>query len=240
MDGTPRAFSDEAENHEANLAVYYDRQAGIQNTRAMTPHRTECRDWFIRLLKDEHRHSLFELGCGTGVEGLEFVRAGLHYTGVDLSEESIHVARAKGLDASVASGRSLPFADATFPAVWTMSTLLHVPNDGIHDVVRELVRVAAPGAPIAVGLWSGNDEEVLNPEDEDEPRRFFSRRSDDVVRRIFGAHGTVEHFETWPEGTGAESGPGAGNWTQHYQFLVLRTPSLGPTPPGFPGRAKRG
>ncbi|MGO4856384.1 class I SAM-dependent methyltransferase [Arthrobacter sp. 2MCAF14] len=228
MDGTRRALSDETDNHEANLAVYYDRHAAFQNTRAMTPRRTECRDWFIRLLKEEHRHSLFELGCGTGVEGLEFVRAGLHYTGVDLSEESIHVARAKGLDASVASGRSLPFADATFPAVWTMSTLLHVPNAVIHDVVRELVRVSAAGAPIAVGLWSGDDEEVLNPEDQDEPRRFFSRRSDDTVRRIFGAYGTVEQFETWPEGTGVESGPGAGHWTQHYQFLVLRTPP-GPT-----------
>lgn len=151
-------------------------------------------------------------------------RAALHYTGVDLSEESIHFARAKGLDASVASGRSLPFADGTFPAAWTMSTLLHVPNAVIHDVVSELVRVTAPGAPIAVGLWSGDDEEVLNPEDLDEPRRFLSRRSDETVRRVFGVHGTVEHFQTWPEGAGAESGPGAGRWTQHYQFLVLRTP----------------
>lgn len=218
MEGIP------AEHHEADLAAYYNRQAPRDKTRAMTPHRVECRDWFIRLLKEEHRHSLFELGCGTGVEGREFVKAGLHYTGVDLSEESIHLARAKGLDASVASGRSLPFADSMFPAAWTMSTLLHVPNAVIDDVVRELVRVTAPGAPIAVGLWSGDDEEVLNPEDLDEPRRFFSRRSDETVRRLFGDHGTVEHFRTWPEGTGAESGPGAGNWTQHYQFLVLRTP----------------
>jgi SAM-dependent methyltransferase len=185
----------------------------------------EHQEWFIRLLKSEGRHAVLELGCGTGIEGLKFVGAGIHYTGVDLSEESIHLARAKGLDASVASGRSLPFADAAFPAVWTMSTLLHVPNDAIHDVVGELVRVATPGAPIGVGLWSGDDEELVNPEDEDEPRRFFSRRSDSSLRRIFGAHGVVEHFETWPEGTGAESGPGAGQWAQHYQFLVLRTPS---------------
>ena len=213
------------QDHEADLAVFYDRQAPVPNTRALTPHRVECREWFVRLLKDEHRHSVFELGCGTGVEGLEFVRAGLHYTGVDLSEESIHLARAHGLDCSVASGRSLPFVDGAFAAVWTMSTLLHVPNSRIHDVVSELVRVSAAGAPIAVGLWSGEDVEVLNPEDLEEPRRFFSRRSDDTVRRIFGEHGVIEHFRTWPEGTGVESGPGAGNWTQHYQFLVLRTPS---------------
>ncbi|GGV32334.1 class I SAM-dependent methyltransferase [Paenarthrobacter nicotinovorans] len=210
---------------ERDLAVYYDRHAAARNTRSLTPHRVECREWFIRLLKSEHRRSLLELGCGTGVEGVEFVRAGLHYTGVDLSPESVHVARAAGLDASVASGRDLPFADSAFEAAWTMSTLLHVPNSGIHDVVRELVRVTAPGAPIAVGLWSGDDDEVLNPEDLEEPRRFFSRRSDETVRRIFGEHGVVEHFRTWPEGVGVESGPGAGNWVQHYQFLLLRTPS---------------
>lgn len=211
-------------DHEADLALFYDRHAAAPNTRAATRYRVESREWFIRLLKDEHRHSVFELGCGTGVEGLEFVRAGLHYCGVDLSGESVRFARAKGLDTSVASGRSLPFPDSSFSAAWTMSTLLHVPNSHIHDVVRELVRVCAPGAPVAVGLWSGDDEEVLNPEDDEEPRRFFSRRSDAAVQRIFGAHGGVEHFRTWPEGTGDESGPGRGAWTQHYQFLVLRTP----------------
>jgi SAM-dependent methyltransferase len=219
MQGIPEA------DHEADLAVFYDRQAPIPSTRALTPHRVECREWFIRLLKDEHRHSVFELGCGAGVEGLEFVRSGLHYTGVDLSSESVHVARSAGLEATVASGRQLPFPDSVFSAVWTMSTLLHVPNSRIHDVVSELVRVSAAGAPIAVGLWSGEDVEVYNPEDLDEPRRFFSRRSDGTVRRIFGEHGSIEHFRTWPEGTALESGPGAGNWTQHYQFLVLRTPS---------------
>jgi SAM-dependent methyltransferase len=104
--------------------------------------------------------------------------------------------------------RSVP--DGVFAAVWTMSTLLHVPNRRIHKVVGELVRVSAPGAPIAVGLWSGDDVEVLNPEDCDEPRRFFSRRSDDAVKRIFSAHGDVVCFQTWPEGTGIGSGPGAG------------------------------
>ncbi|MFJ6538735.1 class I SAM-dependent methyltransferase [Paenarthrobacter sp. NPDC091711] len=219
MHGIPEA------DHEADLAVYYNRHAAVRNTRSLTPHRIERREWFVRLLKSEHRHSLVELGCGTGVEGLEFVRAGIHYTGVDLSPESVHVACSAGLDASVASGRSLPFPDSVFDAAWTMSTLLHVPNSGIRDVVRELVRVTAPGAPIAVGLWSGEDCEVLNPEDLEEPQRFFSRRSDDTVHRIFGEHGSVEHFQTWPEGVGTESGPGAGNWSQHYQFLVFRTPA---------------
>ncbi|WP_228379639.1 class I SAM-dependent methyltransferase [Pseudarthrobacter enclensis] len=78
MQGIP-----DSADHEADLAVFYDRHSAVPTTRASTRHRVECREWFIRLLKAEHRHSVFELGCGTGIEGREFIRAGLHYCGVD-------------------------------------------------------------------------------------------------------------------------------------------------------------
>ena len=117
MHGVPEA------DHEADLAVFYDRQAPVRNTRALTPHRVECREWFTRLLKEEHRHSVFELGCGTGVEGLEFVRAGLHYTGVDLSSESVHVAPTLG---STNAGAVSPNAEflSTRTATWRNARLL--------------------------------------------------------------------------------------------------------------------
>jgi len=210
---------------EQRLAEFYNRRAASGWEHPLAPRRVEQRERFIALLTTESRHSVVEIGTGMGLDGLHFVMAGIHYTGVDISEEHVHRSRAKGLDVSVASARHLPFADGTFPAAWTMSTLLHVPSTDIDGVLRELVRVTAPGAPVAVGLWSGEDVEVLNPEDDVEPRRFFSRRSDATVREVFGRHGAIEDFVTWPEGTGEESGPGAGNWTQHYQFLILRTPS---------------
>ena len=47
---------------DADLATYYDRHAALRNTRSLTPHRVEAREWFVRLLKREHRHSLMELG----------------------------------------------------------------------------------------------------------------------------------------------------------------------------------
>lgn len=219
MDGNPEHFGLERE-----LADFYNLHAAVRAGRPMTRERVKHQDAFIRQLKGEGRHGVLEIGCGPGIDALKFVQSGIHYTGVDLSEEHVRLARAKGLDASVASGRDLPFADAVFPAMWTMSTLLHIPNSDINDVLAELVRVASPGAPIAVGLWSGNDEEAFNPEDLTEPRRFYSRRSDASVKRIFGAHGTIEHFETWPEGVGTESGPGGGAWVQHYQYFILRTP----------------
>ena len=214
----------EADHGERRLADFYNGRAASGADHPPSRQRVEQRERFVALLKHEGRHAILEVGTGTGLDGLQFVQAGIHYTGVDIAEGQVRWARSRGLDVSVASARRLPFPDSSFPAMWSMSTLLHVPARDIDAVLAELARVAAPGAPIAVGLWSGDDEEVLNPEDDVEPR-FFSRRSDATVREVFGRHGTVQEFVTWPEGSGAESGPGAGLWNQHYQFLILRTPS---------------
>ena len=105
---------------------------------------------FLALLKAEGRRGVLGLDCGTGADGLLFVRAGIHFTGVDASEENIHAARARGVSASVATGRELPFADAAFSAVWAVDALAGLPPAGWADVVRELRRVAEPNAPVAV------------------------------------------------------------------------------------------
>ncbi len=71
---------------------------------------------------------------------------------MDPSEENIHSARARGLEATVAGAVPLPFADSAFPSVWAVDALVGLPPEQWDDVVRELGRVAAPGAPIAVVL----------------------------------------------------------------------------------------
>ena len=107
---------------------------------------------FVALLKAEGRRGVLGLDCGQGTDGLRFVQSGIHFTGVDTSEENIHSARARGLEASVAGAGSLPFADAAFPSVWAVDALAGLPPEEWDDVVSELSRVAAPGAPIAVVL----------------------------------------------------------------------------------------
>ena len=107
---------------------------------------------FVALLKNEGRHGVLGLDCGPGADGLHFVQSGIHFTGVDESEENIHIARSHGLEASVAGPVSLPFADAAFDSVWAVDALAGLPPEQWDDVVRELGRVAEPGAPIAVIL----------------------------------------------------------------------------------------
>ena len=52
-------------------------------------------DWIIRRLDLGRGDSLIDLGCGPGLYARRFATAGLHVTGVDLSENSINYARSQ-------------------------------------------------------------------------------------------------------------------------------------------------
>jgi SAM-dependent methyltransferase len=110
----------------------------------------------------------------------------------------------------------LPFADGTFDAGWTMSTLLHVADEDLDDALAEIVRVLRPGAPLGIGLWGDEvgGERVWQDESGFGPGRFFSIRTDDAMQAALARHGTVEHWLSW-----RQEGP------MHYQWAVLRTPA---------------
>ena len=185
----------------------------MRASRAVGSERTRRRDEFVRLLAEEARTTLLEVGTGPGRDAIAFVAAGIALTGVDLSAEHVRLARRAGVDVLQASVVDMPFADRSFDAVWTMSTLLHVPNADFDTAMSEIARVVQPGAPIAVGLWGGPDSEGPNERDTIRPPRFFSIRSDDRLRSMIRPHAEIERFVTWTEPSTEEL---------HYQFLVLR------------------
>ena len=198
---------------EADLAAYYDQEAGERAERELQPQRVEHRTAFLDLLVAEGRQRVVEVGTGPGVDGQAFLARGLAVSGVDLSAEHVRRARAAGVDAVVGSVLDLPYADGSFDAGWTMSTLLHVPDSHLDAALSEIVRVLAPGAPLAVGVWGGLDREGPGDPDRFDPPRFFSLRSHERWRAALERHASVAEWDTWaPEGQ---------SWT--YQWAVLRT-----------------
>lgn len=200
--------------HETDLAAFYDQEAPARAGRDLDPERVRRRELFSRLLRAEGRVRLLEIGTGPGLDASVFLRDGLSVTGVDLSAEHVRLAREAGVDAHVASVLRLPFADGSMDAGWTMSTLLHVTDADLDAALVEVARVLRPGAPLAVGLWRGEDTESHRVTDTIEPRRFFSLRSDERLQATLGRHGAVEQFDTWP---GIADG-------SCYQWCVLRLP----------------
>ena len=100
---------------------------------------------------------VLEIGCGLGTDGAQFAAAGADYTGIDLTEASIELARKRfelsGLKGEfwVADAERLDFAAETFDLVYSHGVLHHTPD--IEAAVREIHRVLKPAGRAMVMLY---------------------------------------------------------------------------------------
>ena len=100
---------------------------------------------------------VLEIGCGLGTDGAQFAKAGADYTGVDLTEAAVELAR-KRFEISKLPGKfqtadaeNLEFADESFDLVYSHGVLHHTPDTA--RAVREIHRVLRPGGRAVVMLY---------------------------------------------------------------------------------------
>ncbi|HYX27559.1 MAG TPA: class I SAM-dependent methyltransferase [Pyrinomonadaceae bacterium] len=104
-----------------------------------------------------HGLKVLEIGCGLGTDGAQFARAGADYTGIDLTEAAIELARRRfaleGLpgEFKISDAERLDFADESFDVVYSHGVLHHTPD--IESAVREIHRVLKPGGRAIVMLY---------------------------------------------------------------------------------------
>jgi SAM-dependent methyltransferase len=177
---------------EADLTVYYDQEGEARSTRPLDPRRVEGRSSFVGSLGPSSR--VLEIGSGPGRDADAFRTAGHDYVAIDLSIEHARRCRSTGANVARASVRQLPFPDGVFDAVWSMSTLMHVPNSAIDGALTAIARVLARGGVAAIGVWGGAD---IEDHDQSSPPRLFSRRSDARWRSMLAMIGDIEAFDTW-------------------------------------------
>lgn len=193
-----RRTSDDRLMVEAELTAYYDDEAEDRARRPLDSRRLEaCRRFMAEI--DDAQLPLLEVGTGAGRDVKEFVAQGFAIVGVDLSFEQARHARATGAQQVVASARHLPFPDEHFSAMWSMSTLMHVPNTAIRNTLGEMRRVLASDALAAIGAWGGPNVEDYGGHGTGSPRRLFSRRSDETWRSLLELIGEIYVYETWSE-----------------------------------------
>jgi SAM-dependent methyltransferase len=110
---------------------------------------------------------LLEAGCG-GNPATEFLPFCEHYTGIDFSQQGINVSRGALTDCGVPHDLrvgdicSMPFADASFNAVYSAHVLYHIADAASQQrALEEIARVLRPGG-VAV-LVLANPFPVLFP-----------------------------------------------------------------------------
>lgn len=196
---------------ERDLAAYYDQEAEERANRELIAERLNARAAFIAAHR-ERGVRLLEVGTGPGRDAGAFVDSGMSTFGVDLSPEFARYAARADVAMANATVRALPFRDESFDLLWSMSTLMHVPDSAIDLALAELRRVLRPGGVAALGVWGGEDRAELLPNKYGP--RYFCRRSDTRWQAMLASLGEVEEFDTWHR---------AGE-DFYYQWAVVRRP----------------
>ena len=181
--------------HDASLLVTYANVAEERDAIGVHDGRMPHIEALIGRMQDDKADRLLEVGGGTGNTAAVFAAAGLNVVMTDLSPDQVMLARQKGLTASAADIRELPFDDASFDAVWAENCLLHIANRDMPDALSEIRRVLVPDGLFVLTLWGGIDSEGIYEDDFYRPRRFFSLRSDDSLRNLVEETFEVESFE---------------------------------------------
>ncbi len=150
---------------------------------------------------------LLDVATGSGNVALAAARAGATVTGLDLTPELLEVARGRattnGLEIVFVEGdaEELPFDDGAFDVVTSCFGVIFAPLQ--EKAAAELLRVARPGARIAIAAWTpeGLNGELFKtigsymptPPPELKPPIMWG--VEDHVRGLFASTGTELSFE---------------------------------------------
>jgi 2-polyprenyl-3-methyl-5-hydroxy-6-metoxy-1,4-benzoquinol methylase len=152
-------------------------------------------------LPDGQGRALLDVGCNWGRWTIAGARAGWRATGIDRAKKSVgaahRVAEQLGVEAEyvVADARELPFADASFDAVFSYSVLQHLAKEDVPLVVGEIRRVLRPSGLVWIEMPNARGPLNLVRQAR---RRFSAGTGQDVrywtleeLRETFGAIGPV-------------------------------------------------
>lgn len=172
----------------------------------------------LEWLNPQSGERILDLGCGDGQLTQRLAATGAAVTGVDAAPQMAAAARARGLNAVHASAEALPFANASFDAVFS-NAALHWVRD--HEaMLGEIHRVLCPGGRFVAEFGGhGNIAAV---------RVAFAAT---LARHGFsGAEAHVNYFPTPAE---------YAHRLEHHGFAVERIALIPrPTPLGLGGMAE--
>lgn len=139
---------------------FADAEPGSQRFYELVEEHRYATEWHIPAAADFAGAAglkVLEIGCGLGTDGAQFAKAGADYTGTDLTEAAVELARKRfefsGLSGKfqTADAENLEFASASFDLVYSHGVLHHTPDTA--GAVNEVHRVLRPGGRAVVMLY---------------------------------------------------------------------------------------
>lgn len=194
-----------------NLKQSYNNFAHIREKKEMQEWKRKPREEFLKLVKEEDKLALLEVGAGHGRDSKYFKDNGLQVVAVDLSDEMVKLCCEKGIEAYELDFSELSMLDKTFDAVWAMNCLLHIEKKNICGVLQGIRDVLNHSGLFYMGMYGGNNHEGIYEEDFYTPKRYFARYTDDSIRALIEQYFNVISFERINTGDDL-----------HFQSIVMR------------------
>jgi SAM-dependent methyltransferase len=195
-----------------SLREAYDARAAWRDGLAKEPWKVAERRAFRNRLAPGAR--VLELGAGTGQDSAYFRDEGFTAVATDLPPVNVEHCRSKGIEAHVMDFLHLSFPAGSFDAVYAMNCLLHVPNRDLPTVLTKIRTVLRPGGLFFIGVYGAAESAEGPIDDEYDPPRFFSWRTDEQLLGFATASFDVVGFHVVDLGDG-----------HRFQSLTLRVPS---------------
>ena len=168
-----------AQMHDADTLAFYDREAAAYAARQRgAPVRLQA---FLEQLRPRAR--ILELGCGAGQDAELMTAAGFDVTPTDGSAGLAAQAQARlGRPVRVMRFEELD-ETAAYDGVWANACLLHVPEDGLADVLARIHRALKPGGRFHTGFKAGDGG------GRDSLGRYYNFPDEARLRAAYGAAG---------------------------------------------------
>jgi len=106
---------------------------------------------------------VLEIGCGMGWDAVQFAKHGADYTGIDISDRSVDLARqqfeAYGLHGdlrvmNMADAGEVSELDGGYDLVYSMGVIHHFPN--IEQIIKNIHTLTAPGGEFRFMVYAKN------------------------------------------------------------------------------------
>ena len=156
------------------LIESYEKYAYQRESSTTDEFKERERSELLKLLKEERRKTMLEIGCGPGRDAQFFQSQGFQVFAVDNAPTMVKLTAEKGVTAQVLDCYNLDQIDETFDAVYTMNCLLHIPKKDIGHIFSLIATRLNRTGLMYLGLWGGENFEGSLEQDTYEPKRFFS------------------------------------------------------------------
>ncbi len=139
---------------------FADAEPGSKKFYELVEEHRYTKEWHIPAaagFADSNDLRVLEVGCGLGTDGAQFAKAGANYTGIDLTQAAVDLAKRRfelfDLRGTfrVSDAEHLDFPDNSFDLVYSHGVLHHTPDTA--GAVREIHRVLRPGGRAVVMLY---------------------------------------------------------------------------------------